>query len=168
MKQNEDILELILNYKSQIQKFAFSILKDVQLAEDISQEVLFRCYLNYPKFRQEASLSSWIYRITANRCIDLLRSSNMSKCSVVDDFESLPITHHTPESQLFNKFNHRLVREHLLSLPQIYKQTLIMFYFEEKSIQEIQGFFKVPSSTVKTRLRRGRDLLKEKLTPLIE
>ncbi|MFU2017324.1 sigma-70 family RNA polymerase sigma factor [Peribacillus butanolivorans] len=73
----EIIIEDLMNmYSKDVYLLAYSFVKDQGLAEDISQEVFVKCYRNIEKFRRDASIKTWVYRITVNTCKDFSRKKS--------------------------------------------------------------------------------------------
>ncbi|WP_456276320.1 sigma-70 family RNA polymerase sigma factor [Bacillus sp. AK128] len=149
-------------YGERLTKLAYNYVKDWSLAEDIVQDVFVTCYKQFEHIDQVAYLKSWIYKIAINKCKDTLKSSYMKK--VIYDsnlFRFFSSKERTPEMELL----HRSEEEHLsisvLSLSVKYREVIILYYYDELSIEEISDLLELNQNTVKTRLNRGRLKLKE-------
>lgn len=146
-------------YGKQVFSLAYSFVKNKSLAEDVTQEVFFKVFRNIDSFKGKSSLKTWLYRITINQCKDTL------KTNYIKSF--LPLFHN--ESSIEN-FENQLIRDEeseeliqkISTLPQKYKEVLILFYFQDLHISEISEILKVNENTVKTRMLRARSLLKKK------
>ena len=101
-------------------------------------------------------LYTWVYRIALNLCKDKLKSR---KDFII--YEDIIESKETVEEQVFGSIDREILKRKLFSLNHIYKEILILFYFEELSIKEIGEILEEKEGTVKSRLSRGRVLLKE-------
>ncbi|MRG88343.1 sigma-70 family RNA polymerase sigma factor [Salinibacillus xinjiangensis] len=158
------VYDLMNEYSKQVYLIAYSYVKDQGLAEDIAQEVFLKCYKHLHKYRGDASIKSWIYRITINTSKDFImkRSFNVFKYSK-ELFDSLRQSK-SVEQIMLEKEESADVLQKVLSLPAKYREVMILYYFQDLKIEEIKDVIKLKANTVKTRLSRGRALLKEKLS----
>lgn len=166
-KGDKESFEKIINiYKNYVFAIILNFIKDSEEAQNIAQEVFLQIYISLPKF-QEDNFKAWISRITTNKAIDLLRKKRSRvKESQIDELENTSMKtssydSYGPESLLIDKENREEIRMEIDSLPEIYRDTVIRFYFEEKSYEEIALEDKVAIKTVESRLYRGRLLLKK-------
>lgn len=162
-ESNKDkLLEEIMNeYGQSIMWLAFTYVKDQKLAEDITQEVFIKCYKNIDKFRYDSSIKTWLYSITTNYCKDVLKSFSYKTLKLNQlFFEQLP-NKETPENKLEQKMRAEELSNSVLKLPVKYREILILFYFEELKIEQISELLNMKENTIKSRLYRGRQLLKE-------
>ena len=139
----------------------YSYVKDKHIAEDLSQEVFIKVYDHLDTFRKESSYKTWVLRIAMNRAKDYLRSQ-ASKLMPVEDLTYLPDSK-TPEQIVVTKEEDAYLWRSVLSLPEIYRETLFLFYEQELSIDEIATITQMTTATVKTRLHRGRAMLRDAL-----
>lgn len=154
-KAYEDVLDL---YGNRLFKTCYLILKDEKEAEDVVQETYLRLFNNIDKFKGKSSLYTWIYRIALNISKDKLRTSN--DFFLLDEFlESDEMV----EQEVLDIIDREVLRKELFNLDHIYKEVLILFYFEELSIKEIMDILDEKEGTIKSRLSRGRILLREKI-----
>lgn len=153
--------ELMTQFGSQVKRLAYIYVKDMQTAEDISQEVFIKCYNKLDQYKGKSTVKSWVNRITVNQCKDYLRSGwikNMSLNSVFDLFKS---REGSPESEITLKASHDELTEKVLSLPLKYREATILYYYQELSVSEICELLHTKPATIRTRLQRARALLKE-------
>ena len=137
---------------------AFTLVKNHADAEDIAQDVLIRLLVYQPEFANSEHEKAWMIRTAINLSKDLLKSK-WHKTTV--GIEEVPI-----EERGYLKLPHMETDDTLwilLELPQKYKESLYLFYYEDYSIREIADVLEKPENTIKTNLRRGRELLKERL-----
>ena len=154
-----EAFELLLDrYQHKVFRLAYSMLGDEASAEEMAQDVFVQIWKVLPSYRGEASLSTWIYVITRNRCLTLRkkmherRTHSMDEpgmAAAIDAMQAVRRTPaHTPDCA-----------ELLEHLPLPYRQAVILFYLEEKSYEEVAAMLDVPLGTVKTYLHRARKQL---------
>ncbi len=132
-------------------------------AQDLTQDIFWAVYRNLPKFRGEARVSTWIYRIALNRIRRYLRKQRVRRLLVPlehlrdrgDPGPTQDPPHLPPEYQALH--------HHLQQLPEEFRTVILLFYFENLSLKEIARVLGVPEGTVKSRLSRARRLLRERL-----
>jgi RNA polymerase sigma factor (sigma-70 family) len=159
-----ELIEQLMNlYVEKVYLLAFSFVKDRGLAEDISQEVFFKCYKYIDNFRGESSLKSWIYRITVNTSMDFLRKKSPKPLFFEEEvFDYFKMSESTEAAFLKAKRNEQLLQM-VLMLPLKYREVILLHYFLDIPVNEIADTLKMNTNTVKTRLKRGRDILRKKL-----
>jgi RNA polymerase sigma-70 factor (ECF subfamily) len=149
-------------YGERLTKLAYNYLKDWNLAEDVVQDVFITCYKQYESIDKVTYIKSWIYKIAINKCKDTLKSSYMKK--VINDsnlFRFFSTDERTPEGTLIHQSDHALLSRSVLSLAVKYREVIILYYYEELTIEEISELLVLNKNTIKTRLNRGRAKLKE-------
>ncbi|MFE4522973.1 MAG: sigma-70 family RNA polymerase sigma factor [Bacillota bacterium] len=163
LENREVWLELIMDeYGERLTKLAYNYVKDWKLAEDIVQDVFITCYQNYDKIDEVTSFKSWIYRLAINRSKDVLKSHGFRKVVLNSSLFSLFSSKELPpEKELLKRSEEEFLAFCVLSLPVKYREVVTLYYYEECSIEEIQGLIRVNQNTIKTRLSRGRMKLKK-------
>ncbi|SEM73171.1 RNA polymerase sigma-70 factor, ECF subfamily [Mesobacillus persicus] len=158
----QKVNELYKEYQKKMYGLAFSFVKDRYLAEDLSHEILVKCYLSRKKFNGDCSLYSWMYRIAVNHCIDFLRKRSRQRDFLHEDFEQSHIAVvRTPETEVLNICEKEELRNKLSLLPSMYEEVLTLYYFKGQSLKEIETHLKLNLSTIKTRLSRAKKMLRE-------
>lgn len=162
LKKGEDsAFESLLDlYGDRVLKVCFLILRDSSLAEDAVQEVFVRVYKNIKKFRGQSSLYTWIYRIAVNKCRDILKGKNENPS--LDEGLEIESDVDVEEEVLCNTDNEK-IRDAVFSLSPRYREIVILFYFEELMIKDICEILGETEGTVKSRLHRARNILREML-----
>ncbi|MDF2724716.1 MAG: sigW [Paenibacillus sp.] len=163
--------ELVDLYKDKMFHLAYRMLHNVQESEDIVQETFLRVYTNLNRYDETQKFSTWIYRIGTNLCIDRLRKrkATYSLDAEVNDSEGsdwysmLTSNERTPEGELLLSEMQQQVRKAIDALPEKYKSVVILRYMHDMSLQEISDILDMPVTTVKTRVHRGREFLRERL-----
>lgn len=153
--KEEAYYDLINLYGNKLLKSTYLIIKDEKEAEDIVQETFIRVFKYIKNFNSKSSLYTWIYRITHNVTMDFLKSS-IPTIPYEDYFES---KEDIEETILLN-LEMENIRSGLDNLSLIYKQVLVLFYFDDLSIKEISEVLDEKEGTIKSRLSRGRSELR--------
>lgn len=151
-------------YGDRIFRVACGILKDRQLAEDTVQEVFLKVFQKIHQYKPQRSFYAWIYKITVNHCRNKMRGWSFKKLFFVDIFQDrLEVNHDGPEELVLQEERGQMLLTQVMSLKTIYREVLLLFYYEDLSIKEICEALHLNENTVKTRLNRGRQILKENL-----
>jgi RNA polymerase sigma factor (sigma-70 family) len=161
----EILLESIMDeYGERLTKLSYNYLQDWGKAQEVVQDVFIICHKHIEEYDNIHSYKSWIYRVTINRCKDKLRSSLLKRLVFNNDvLKKLNSLEPTPEEQVLKNKEDEFLSECVLSLPVKYREVIILFYYEEMSIDEMSSLLDLNPNTVKTRLKRSRDLLKNVL-----
>lgn len=158
----QNINELYLEYKRKVYSLALSYVKDNYLAEDLTHEILVKCYLTHSKFKGNCSFYSWVYRIATNHCIDFLRKASRHQDLLMEDVEQFNTKFiRTPETELFKAHDQEELRNNIRKLPPKYEEILMLYYFKDQSLTEIEHHLKIKHSTIRTRLFRAKRMLRE-------
>ncbi len=156
-----NLKEIMNLYTESLIRLAYYYVKDRQAAEDIVQEVFIKIYHHPNKYEERGQLQAYLFKMTANKSKDYLRSWSYRKVQLQNKVS--PSTSKVELDELVRKDEETIVAEAILELPLKQREVLIYFYFNEMNIKEIASILSIPESTVKTRLRRGKELLKNKL-----
>ena len=136
-------------YKNTIYSIAFSYVHNTTDADDIVQDVFMK-YLNSKDLNNE---KYWLIRVTINTCKTFVKRTWKQRVTL--DEEQII---RTPDEQNTNNGLFEIV----YNLPQIYKEVIILHYYENLSIDDISKTLKISISAVKKRLERARNIIKEK------
>nr|WP_256942576.1 sigma-70 family RNA polymerase sigma factor [Bacillus sp. OV166] len=161
--ENKDMwFEKIMDeYGDRLTKLSYNYTKDWNLAEDIVQDVFITCYKEYENIDKIVSFKAWIFRITINKCKDLLKSSIFKR--VVTNSNLLTLiksSELSPEMAIMKSGEEEFLSTCVLELPIKYREVITLYYYEELSIEEISEILKINRNTIKTRLNRARMKLK--------
>lgn len=160
--------ELIRQYEKKVYTLCFRMCDNSEDAEEAAQDAFLALWRGIDRFRQESSLSTWIYRLASNACIDLMRRKKKGAGSVSLDDEELFVDAVDPAPQPHEEAERRetqrLLQEGLLSLPAEYRSILLLREIEGLSYSEISAALDLELGTVKSRISRGRTLLRNFLS----
>lgn len=161
-KDQENVMMQIMDrYGREIVWLAYSYVKDSATAEDLAQDVFIKCYEKLPEFRAESSLKTWLFRVTINRCKDYLKSASFRRIipSVIEE-HLFKRNVSSPEKMAIERDESSILTERVLSLPPKYREVIILHYFEELKTKEVAQLLREKEGTIKTRLRKARNLLR--------
>ncbi|WP_175990060.1 sigma-70 family RNA polymerase sigma factor [Bacillus sp. Marseille-Q1617] len=163
--KNHLIESLIDEYEISITKLAYFYVQDWPAAQDICQDVFIKVYDALDQFNHQSSYKTWIYRIAINKCKDYKKSAYFRKSTVVDKFHRFfnKEIAATPEQVLLQTEEQTSLSAQIFTLPVKYREIILLYYYEELTTREISELLNINSSTVRTRLERGRQKLKTML-----
>lgn len=160
--------ELIRQYEKKVYTLCFRMCGNSEDAEEAAQDAFLALWRGIDRFRQESSLSTWIYRLATNACIDTLRRRKKQSGSVSLDDEELFVdavdTSPQPQETVEHRETQKLLQEGLSALPEEYRKVLILREIEGLSYTEIAESASIELGTVKSRISRGRSLLRNFLS----
>lgn len=143
-------------YRRRVVGLAYSVLRDRGAAEDVAQEVFVKLWQALPRYDGRAQLSTWIYAITRNAAVSALRtrrrSVSMSDPAVFEEVESR-------EAAPGSADDDAVLWRQVEALPDRQRQAIILYYQEERSVDEVAAMMGMPVNTVKTHLHRARATL---------
>mgnify|MGYP000300636023 FL=1 len=168
---------LVLKYQSRIAGLALTFVKDRHLAEDIAQESFIKAYKSLESFREESAFYTWLYRIAANTSKNYLtskkRKKEYSESEILSSEEaSVDIFDipggDSPEEILAANNLREMIFESLSNLPEDIRTAISLREFEGLSYEEISEVLDCPIGTVRSRIFRGREIIQEKISPLLD
>lgn len=172
-KGDQQAFELLVRkYKTTVFNTIYSIMGNAQEADDIAQEVFLKVYTKADSFKGESSFSTWLYRITVNRCVDELRRRKNKIISYETEFnqeEKLKLKGvlASRENDITEKLRQKelqdIIQKAMNSLPEKYRIILTLKEIEGLSYKEISQIMKISLAKVKIWLFRARQKLKGKL-----
>ena len=156
---------LVSRYEHKVFRLCCSVLRDPDQAQDAAQESLLRIWKALPKYDQRASLSTWIYTITRNRCLTAIerRRSQESLADPAVELEVEGVQASLPER---DEDQAAILRGLVEELPERYRNALTLYYYEDHAVGEVAQMLGVPEGTIKTNLHRARALLLERIRTL--
>ncbi|MBU0904176.1 MAG: sigma-70 family RNA polymerase sigma factor [Firmicutes bacterium] len=164
-EDKEAVLNGLMNtYGQDILRLVYSYVNDKAMAEDLTQEIFVKCYKSLHTYKGNANIKTWLWRIAINHCKDYLKSWH-NKYVIVSENES---TNTNTNKEMIEQLviqkedDHQLVIA-IMNLPIKYREVLYLFYYENLSLKELSVLIGKNENTVKTRLRRAKELLKERL-----
>lgn len=151
---------LVERYQEGLIRFCYSMVLDVDMAHDIAQESFIMAYQKLHQYNPKYAFSTWIYRIARNQALRQLGQENRK----IEFDENSADASEPVEEMLQKEFDHlQLVQAMQAIAPQL-RAVLHMYYWEDKSYQQISEELETPINTVRTWLRRAKLQLRKELT----
>ncbi|WP_238985080.1 sigma-70 family RNA polymerase sigma factor [Bacillus kwashiorkori] len=166
-----EAIEMIMDlYGDEVKRFVFTYVKNIADTEDVTQEVLILVYEKLHTFKGNSKLRSWLFAIAANKCKDYLRSWQGRNKKLTEKIKNAFSYHdksmETPESVTLRHQENQQVFQKVLQLPVKYREIIILYYFHDLTLLEISNSLQIKPGTVRTRLARGREKLKQWLAEI--
>ncbi len=152
---------LVQKYKNVIFGLIYKYTNDYNETQDLAQEVFIKMYKQINNFKFQSKLSTWLYRIATNICIDWDRRRNKNvKILHLDEVITIDNTIDLEDKIIFKEQQEK-VRAIVGSLEDKYKLLIVMYHFHNLKYKEISDILQIPQRTVETRLYRARALIKK-------
>ncbi|MEH7093518.1 RNA polymerase sigma factor SigW [Neobacillus vireti] len=163
--------EIVEIYKNSVYQLCYRMLGNRHEAEDLAQEAFIRAYVNIQSFNQDLKFSTWLFRIATNLCIDRLRKkkpdyyldAEVAGTEGLTMYSQISSDSPLPESEVESLELQETVQKEILKLPEKYRSAIVLKYMEDMSLNEISEILDLPLGTVKTRIHRGREALRQQL-----
>jgi RNA polymerase sigma-70 factor (ECF subfamily) len=142
-------------------------------AEDVAQEAFLSLHRHGHRFRRESKFSTFVFRVTANAALNRRRTLGRKNARLValksrqDAGDDLPSSPRDPESVASGKEVQIRVQEALLRLPEDLRMAIVLYDIEGLAYREIAAVLGVPEGTVKSRIHRARNALRDRLESLV-
>jgi RNA polymerase sigma-70 factor (ECF subfamily) len=165
--------ELIVRYQHRLLRYLLYLCGNREMAEDLFQEVWMRVMVRGAQFNGKARFDTWLFTIARNLVIDQRRKRTVSSLDELfeghnDDDRPMTFEVADDEPTSFDHFSNLEDRERiaavLMELDTIYREVMVLRFYEELSLEEISKVTKTPLSTVKSRLYRGLAAIRPKLS----
>jgi RNA polymerase sigma-70 factor (ECF subfamily) len=163
--------ELVRRYQRPIASYVYRMVGDYDAALDLTQEVFIKVYNSLSRYRSEFKFSTWIYKIAHNTAIDHLRRHTVRDQILTADvdgprseiaFESRRLT---PEQESEREERRSEIESVVQSLPAAYRELIVLRHSHDLSYDEIAEVTGLPLGTVKNRLFRAREAMRDLLVP---
>jgi len=168
--------QIVARYKDRVFTYACRMLGDPETADETTQDIFMRAYRYLDHFRGDSKFSTWFYTIVSSTCKNAAKyhglRSKMREDNApvnedgpgIDPVERLKSDTFAPEPALERDEIRSLVRTSIQSLPEIYRQVLVLKDINNFSYEEISKILECELGTVKSRLARARLMMREKLS----
>ncbi|GGA29812.1 sigma-70 family RNA polymerase sigma factor [Psychrobacillus lasiicapitis] len=165
LDEREQIIDqLMREYSNDILHLVYTYVKNRTIAEDLAQEIFIKCYKKLNQFNQQSTIKTWLYRIASNHCKDYLKSWHYRKITLNNKiFDHIPSKSKQVEEEVIKHSEENSLTNAVMNLPLKYREVVFLHYYEELSLKEISKITSVNINTLKTRLKRAKELLKDKM-----
>ena len=160
---NTGLVEIIRDYKDGLMLYINSIVHDIHIAEELTEDTFVRLVVRRPADKGNGSFKTWLYTMGRNRAIDYLRHSKRRQELDLDACADSIAALHSVEELYFREEMRRIVHQALKRLRPDYQQVLWLIYFEDFSCKQAAAVMKKKVHTVEVLVSRARKALSEEL-----
>jgi RNA polymerase sigma-70 factor (ECF subfamily) len=160
--------ELVRRYQRPIAAYVYRMVGDYEAALDLTQEVFIKVYNSLARYRSEYKFSTWIYKIAHNAAIDHLRRHTTREQSLTDEGAGgeprefvVPYSKPSPEQESEKEERRAEIERVVLELPAAYRELVVLRHSHDLSYDEIAEVTGLPLGTVKNRLFRAREAMRQ-------
>jgi len=162
--QKELFRLLVKRYESTVYGMGMSFFRNAEDASDFTQEVFLKIFRGLSRFEGRSRFSTWLYKVAYNTALNSVKRNREYRSLVEDDI--VPYTD-TPERVMLRKVIREAVLDGIKDLPDRFRVCVDLFFFYDRSYQEIEMITGYPVNTVKSHVFRAKKLLRSKLGELI-
>lgn len=164
----EDTVDSLMNlYGQSILQLVYAYVHNNAIAEDLTQEIFLKCYKTLSTFEGKSSIKTWLWRIAINHTKDYLKSwYNQNVQATEDIFLHSTKSDEQVEQQVIQQDEDAALACAVMQLPVLYREVIYLFYFEDYTTKEIATILRANENTIKTRVRKAKELLKKQLEVL--
>jgi len=155
--------ELVEQYRDNVYRLAYRMCGNAYDADEAAQEAFVAAWRALPNFRGDAKFSTWLYRLTTNAAIDVMRREKRHQTVGDGEMVDLADDADSPQETVERTEQQEAVQEALATLSEEYREVLLLRYMEELDYAEIAEVLQLPSGTVKSRINRAKAALKTAL-----
>ena len=159
-------VEIVARHQAMVCGIALGILGDFAASEDAGQEAFLTAWRKIHELREPDRLRAWLAQIARNAALGQLRRRRAA-----EPMEQAPVLADdapTPDEAAASEEDAALVRASLAKLPEAYRMPLILFYREGQSVRAVAESLAISEDAVKQRLARGREMLRDQMSGLVE
>lgn len=163
LKEREWYGEIIRRYETKLTHYLRKFIRDHDELEDVLQEVFIKAYRNLFDFNTDRKFSPWIYRIAHNQALNQIKKYSKESFSIDEKEWEIIDEKMDLKKEVDRSIAKEQIEKALSQLKEKYREPLVLFFFEEKTYEEIADIIKAPTSSVGTLIARGKNQLKEYL-----
>lgn len=161
---------LVDKYKDSLYKFSLHLCKNSNEAEDLFQDTWIKVFKNINTFDENKNFQTWLFTICMNSYKDRYRKSKRWLNIIRDYFDNeekqeemgkVYSTENLPEEETIKDYEKYMIKKAVKTLKDEYRIPLILYYFQQLSYKEISEILSIPEGTIKSRLNKGRKLIKD-------
>lgn len=159
--------ELVRRYQRPITNYVFRMLSDYDASLDVTQEVFIKVYNSLSRYSSEYKFSTWLYRIAHNAAIDYIRRRSPNQQSIETENKDgayqlqIESPNPTPEQERERSEWRTEIEAVVKCLPSVYRELILLRHAQDMSYDEIAEITNLPLGTVKNRLFRAREMMRE-------
>ena len=159
-------VEIVARHQAMVCGVALGIVGNIAASEDVAQEAFLTAWQKIRELREPEKLRAWLRQIARHAALGHLRRQRGH--DVLEEETELPDLAPAPDQQVAGREEAALLRCALTQLPEIYREPLILYYREHQSTKAVAETLDISEDTVRQRLARGREMLRENLSETVE
>ena len=163
--------QIVARYQSPICALAYSACGNVARSEDLAQEIFIITWRKLSSLREPSRFKAWLYGIARNRINNAFRQQNRNAVTAaqsLEDTEEQICPLDEPDERAISKEEETILWHVLSGMPEIYREPMVLFYRQNESIPQVANVLAISEEAVRQRLSRGRALLNERITKVIQ
>lgn len=158
---NDEYKLIVEKYQKLIFTICYQLVKDYQEAENLTQETFISAYKNIDKCNLD-ELKPWLARIATNKAKDYLKSAYIRKVRLNDEYDENIVSSETPPELIYiQKEKEKFIKDKIKSLKEPYLNVSVLYFIEERNIDEISKLLNRPKKTVQTQISRAKLILQK-------
>jgi len=159
---------LVRQHEKAVYGMGLSFFRNQEDASDFTQEVFLKAYRSLARFEGRSRFSTWLYKIAYNTALNEVNRRKEYISLAEEDENKLVNSNDTPERIALRNAAKKAVRAAIAELPERFRICVDLFYFYDRSYQEIEAITGIPVNTIKSHVFRSKILLREKLENFID
>lgn len=162
---------IVQKYQSLVCAITYSAVGQVEKSEELAQQVFINAWKGLAQLKDLDKFKAWLIAITRNVIRDSLRRQKrdiVAKAARIDEIGDAADSTSEPLETVISKEQETIVRQSLEQIPETYREPLVLFYRQQQSTRQVAEALDISEDTVRTRLMRGRKLLKEQVARMVE
>jgi len=159
---------LVRQHEKAVYGMGISFFRNGEDASDFTQEVFLKAYRSLPRFEGRSRFSTWLYKIAYNTAINEVNRRKEYQSLTENEADMLVSSGDTPDQAVLRNAAREAVHAAIKELPERFRVCVDLFFFYDRSYQEIETITGIPVNTIKSHVFRAKVLLREKLELLAE
>jgi len=165
----KDMFRLLVRaHEKAVFGMGLSFFRNTEDASDFTQEVFLKAFRSLARFEGRSRFSTWLYKIAYNTALNEVNRRKEYQSLAEEDENKLVNNNDTPERITLRNAAKKAVREAVSELPERFRICIDLFYFYDRSYQEIEAITGIPVNTIKSHVFRSKIILREKLESIAE
>ncbi len=161
--------QIVRRYQGMVTGVIYSACGDLHRSEDLAQETFISAWKSLSGLREPAKLPAWLCQVARHRVLDSARSETRHDARLTRAFEQRESTDtSSPAEQVLSEEERQLLWATLREIPQPYRETMVLFYRQAKSVEDVADAMETTEANVRQRLARGRGMLREQVAAMLE
>lgn len=162
---------IVQRYQSLVCAITFSAVRQVEKSEELAQQTFINAWRNLNQLNDFSNFKAWLVGITRNVIRTFYRSQKrdiVNNAAPIDRIGDTPDPSSEPLETIITKEQEAIVQQSLEQIPELYREPMVLFYRQQQSVRQVAEALEISEDTVRTRLMRGRKMLKEQVTQMVE